>query len=134
LASIDCGCTSAAALVREGPVHEVVIANRSSTIPVNATYLALLDTGSEPNLIDEHQAREVLHLMHIDDTLIQTAKGSQLSPIFMAQLTIPGLTYSKLHRFVGADMGARKVLLGREALQDFTLSYSGRTGSVTLNY
>jgi len=121
-------------LVREGPVHEVVIANRSSTIPVNATYRALLDTGSEPNLIHEDEATQILHLMHIDDTWIQTAKGSRLAPVFMGQLTIPGLTYSKLHRFVGADTGEIKVLLGREALQDFTLSYSGRTGSVTLHY
>lgn len=120
--------------MRDGPVHDVVIGNRSSTLPLNATYPALLDTGSEPNLIDKHEATDVLQLMHIDDTPIQTASGSQTAPVFMAQLTISGLTYSKLHRFVGANLGERKVLLGREALQDFALLYAGRTGNVTLRY
>jgi predicted aspartyl protease len=115
-------------------MHDVIVANRSSTIPLNAQYRALLDTGAEMNLIDQHEATTALHLMHIDDATIQTANGPQAAPVFMGQLTIPGLTYSKLHRIVGANLGDRLVVLGRDTLQDFTLSYSGRTGSVTLHY
>jgi hypothetical protein len=52
----------------------------------------------------------------------------------MAQITIPQLTYSKLHRFIGVNLGSDLAIVGREMLADFRLVYSGRTGSVTLEY
>jgi hypothetical protein len=78
--------------------------------------------------------KTALHVMHIDYRLIQTPSGAITAPVYMGQLTIAGLNYSKLHRLIGVDLGANRVILGREALQDFTLTYSGLSGKVTLEY
>jgi predicted aspartyl protease len=120
--------------VYKGPTLSVIVANRSATIPVNTHAEALLDTGSEFNLIQDTLAANSVHLMRIDDRLIQTANGSVAVPVYMGQLTIPNLTYTKLVRFVGVDLGADRVVLGREALQDFKLTYSGRSRRVRLEY
>ncbi len=132
--SIECGHRSADILVGEGPVLPVTVGNRSATIPIDIQLEALLDTGSEWSLIQNSLAIGTLHLMHIDDRLIQTANGSAMAPVYMGQLTIAGLTYSKLHRFVGVDLGTDRAILGRELLRDFTLTYSGPSGKVSLEY
>jgi gag-polyprotein putative aspartyl protease len=134
LASIECGYQSHDELVLEGPMLWVVISNRSATVPLNKQLQAFLDTGSEWSLIEDTLATAVLHLMHIDDQLIQTANGPALAAVYLGQLTIPNLTYSKLQRFIGVDLGADRVILGREVLQDFLLTYLGRSGKVTLEY
>lgn len=134
MASVECGSNSRAELVREGPTLEVVINNTSATNPLNKQLPTLIDTGAEWNLIEDTLATGVLHLGHVDDQWIQTANGAVLAPVYIARLTIPSLTYSKLQRFVGVSLGADRVLLGREGLQDFVLTYSGRSGKVTLQY
>jgi len=134
LASIEWGYRSRDDLVREGPALEVVINNRNTTNPIHKQLPALLDTGAERNLIEDTLASAALHLMQVDDQWIQTAHGPALAPVYMAQLTIPQLTYSKLQRFIGVDLGTDRILLGREGLVDFLLTYSGRTGRVTLEY
>jgi hypothetical protein len=131
---MECGYRSRDELVREGPALEVVLNNRSSTNPINKQLPALLDTGAEWNLIEGTLAGAVMHLQHIDDQWIQTANGQTLAPVYMALMTIPQLTYSKLQRFIGVDLGSDRILLGREGLVDFVLKYSGRTGNVTLEY
>jgi predicted aspartyl protease len=134
LASVECGCHSRAELVREGPTLEVVINNASATNPLNKQLPTLIDTGAEWNLIEDTLATGVLHLKHVDDQWVQTANGPLLAPVYVARLTIPNLTYSKLQRFVGVSLGADRILLGREGLQDFVLTYLGRSGKVTLEY
>ena len=134
MASVECGSTGRDDLVREGPSLEIIINNRSSATLINRSVPALIDTGSEWNLIEATLAGSVLHLRHVDDQLIQTANGTALAPVYSAQLTIPGLTYSKAHRFIGVTIGADRVLLGREALADFVLTYRGRSGRVLLEY
>jgi hypothetical protein len=134
LASVECGYRSRDELVREGPALEVVVNNRHATNPINKQLPAFLDTGAEWNLIEDTLASAALHLMHVDDQWIQTANSPTLAPVYIAQLTIPQLTYSKLQRFIGVDLGADRILLGREGLVDFLLTYSGRTGPVTLEY
>jgi len=111
-----------------------IVGNRSATIPLSIQLQALLDTGAEWNLIEDALATATLHLMHIDDQLIQTANGPVTKPVYMAQLGIPALTYSKLHRFIGVDLGEDRVLLGREVLRDFKFTYSGRSGKAKLEY
>ena len=120
--------------MRQGPTLSAIIGNRSSTIPLNKQLQAFLDTGSEWSLIQDPLATTALHLMHIDDQLIQTANGQALAPVYLGQLTIPNLTYTKLQRSIGVDLGADRVILGREILRDFLLTYAGRSGRVTLEY
>ena len=131
---MECGCVSRDELVREGPSLDVIINNQSGTNPANRQLSALIDTGAEWNLIEGTLAAGVLHLRHIDDQWVQTANGPTLAPVYSAQLTIPNLTYSKAHRFIGVSIGVDRIILGREGFQDFVLSYSGRSGKVTLQY
>ena len=120
--------------MREGPTLEVVVSNRSSRNPISKQLPALLDTGAEWNLIEDALATGALHLVPVDHEWIQTASGPALAPVYMGQLIIPGLTYSKIQRFIGVELGAERVVLGREGLGDFSLTYSGRSGKVTLEY
>jgi hypothetical protein len=131
---VQCGSTGRDDLVREGPSLDIVINNGSAVTPMHRQIPALIDTGSEWNLIEVTLAAGVLHLRHVDDQWIQTANGSTLAPVYSAQLTIPTLTYSKSHRFVGVNIGADRLLLGREGLADFVLKYRGRSGRVMLEY
>jgi len=105
LATVECGSTGRDDLVREGPSLEIVINNGGATTPAHRQLPALIDTGSEWNLIEVTLAAGVLHLRHIDDQWIQTANGQTLAPVYSAQLTIPTLSYSKSHRFVGVNIG-----------------------------
>jgi predicted aspartyl protease len=134
LATVECGSTGRDDLVREGPSLEIVINNGSTITPAHRQLPALIDTGSEWNLIEVTLAAGVLHLRHVDDQWIQTANGQTLAPVYSAQLTIPTLSYSKSHRFVGVNIGADRVVLGREGLADFILTYRGRSGRVILEY
>jgi predicted aspartyl protease len=134
LASIECGYHTRDELVRLGPTLWAIIGNRSATIPLNKQLEAFLDTGSEWSLIENTLATAALHLMHVDDQWIQTANGQALAPVYLGELTIPNITYTKLQRFIGVDLGTERVILGREILGDFLLTYSGRSGRVTLEY
>ena len=95
MATVECGSTGRDDLVREGPSLEIVINNGSATTPAHRQLPALIDTGSEWNLIEVTLAAGVLHLRHIDDQWIQTANGQTLAPVYSAQLTIPTLSYTK---------------------------------------
>ena len=87
---MECGFANHDELVRQGPSLEVIINNQSGTIPVNRQLPALIDTGSEWNLIEATLAAGVLHLRHVDDQWIQTANGQTLAPVYSAQLRFPG--------------------------------------------
>ncbi|MGD0290112.1 MAG: hypothetical protein ABSC63_10730 [Candidatus Binataceae bacterium] len=134
MASVDCGHRTFDLLILKGPALEVIINNQQSSNPVNRQLDSILDTGSEWNLIEDTLAVAVLYLPVIDWQVIRTATGSARRPVYMAQITIPQLTYSKLHRFIGVNLGSDLAIVGREMLADFRLVYSGRTGSVTLEY
>jgi hypothetical protein len=134
LATVECGSTGRDDLVRGGPSLEIIISNASVTAPTHRQLPELIDTGSEWNLIEVTLAAGVLHLRHVDDQWIQTANGQTPAPVYSAQLTIPTLTYSKSHRFVGVNIGADRVILGREGLADFILTYRGRSARVILEY
>jgi hypothetical protein len=134
LASLNCGHPRIDLLISHGPVLEVIINNTQLTNLVNRRINATLDTGSEWSLIEDTLASTVLYLPVIDRQIIQTAMGSGSRLVYIAELTIPQLTYTKLHRFIGVDLGSDLAVLGRELLADFRLVYSGRTGSVTLEY
>ena len=134
MASLNCGHPRIDLLISHGPVLEVIINNTQPTKLVNRRIDAILDTGSEWSLIEDTLASTVLYLPVIDRQIIQTAMGSGSRLVYIAELTIPQLTYTKLHRFIGVDLGSDLAVLGRELLADFRLVYSGRTGSVTLEY
>ena len=131
---MDCGAVGPDELVRDGPTLEVIIGNTSRVNPRNQRLPALIDTGAEWNLIEDTLARGALLLQPVEDQLIQTANGPVVAPIYIARLMVPSLMYSKLHRFIGVNLGADRVLLGREGLQDFVLNYSGKSGRVTLQF
>ena len=105
MATVECGFSSRDQLVREGPSLEIVVNNRSVASPVHKQLPALIDTGAEWNLIEDTLASGVLHLKHIDNESVQTAGGPMLAPVYLAQMTIPKLTYSKVHRFIGVNLG-----------------------------
>jgi predicted aspartyl protease len=134
LATIECGYRSRDELVREGPALSIILSNRSATIPLSKQIPALIDTGSDWNLIESAIAATTLHMMHIDNRSIQTANGITMAPVYLGQLIIPGLNYSRLHRFIAAELGAERAILGREVLRDFVLTYSGKSGRVTLEF
>ena len=134
MASIECGRQSRDILISEGPSVDVIINNQGVVRSANQQLSALIDTGAEWNLIEETLASTTLNLKCIDYKWIQTAKGPSLARVYQGLLVIPSLTYSKPHRFIGADLGADRAILGREALADFLLTYSGRSGRVTLEF
>jgi hypothetical protein len=134
LASLNCGHPRIDLLISHGPVLEVILNNTLTTNLVNRRVDAILDTGSEWSLIEDSLASTVLHLPVIDRQIIRTATGSGSRLVYIAELTIPQLTYTKLHRFIGVGLGSDLAVLGRELLADFRLVYSARNGSVTLEY
>lgn len=135
MATLECGHHDRDGLIREGPTLDVVLNNLRVTNSINKQLSALVDTGAELNMIEDTLAAgAVLSLKVVDVETVQTANGAANRPIYEARLTVPKLTYSKLHRFVGVNLGADRVILGREFLADFRLTYSGRSGKATLSY
>jgi len=134
LASLNSGHPRTDLLISHGPVLEVILNNTLTTNLVNRRVDAILDTGSEWSLIEDTLASTVLHLPVIDRQIIRTAMGSGSRLVYIAELTVPQLTYTKLHRFIGVNLGSDLAVLGRELLADFRLVYSARNGSVTLEY
>lgn len=97
---------------------------------------ALVDTGAGESCIDNLLAAK-LGLPIVDRRPISGVHGQHLTNMYLAQIHIPTLSCTIYGLFVGADLKAggqwHSALIGRTFLQRFTMTYEGRTGTVTIS-
>jgi hypothetical protein len=105
----------------------------TAPIPGMRGLQALVDTGALESCIDNLLASQ-LNLPVVDRTLISGLHGSHEANVFIAQIHIPSLDFTIYGNFVGVDLQAggqgHCALIGRTFLQNFTMTYEGRTGTV----
>lgn len=97
---------------------------------------ALVDTGAAASCIDADLADE-LGLAVAEQGQIAGVGGLSITDIYVAQIYVPVLDVPIYGRFAGARLQAGGqpyyALIGRDFLQNYTLVYRGRSGSVTLS-
>ena len=105
-------------------------------IPTMRGLQALVDTGALESCIDSLLASQ-LNLPIIDRAVVAGVHGSHEANVYMAQIHIPSLSYTIYGNFVGVDLQAggqvHYALIGRTFLQNFTMTYEGRTGAVKIS-
>jgi len=96
----------------------------------------LVDTGATESCIDNLLAAQ-LNLPIVDRRMIAGSVGSHQVNVYLAQVHIPRLRYTIWGAFAGVDLKAggqvHSALIGRTFLRAFTMTYEGRTGTVTLS-
>ena len=99
-------------------------------------HLALIDTGASYSSIDSALAEE-LGLPLAGTTLIAGVSGPLVAITYQAQVFIPSLNaivhgvLASAHLRAGGQPHA--AIFGRDFLRNFTMTYNGRTGQVTLS-
>jgi hypothetical protein len=97
---------------------------------------ALVDSGAVESCIDALLAAQ-LNLPVVDRRNISRVGGSHTVNMHLAQVFVPSLNFTIYGMFAGVGLAAggqpHKVLIGRSFLQNFTMVYEGRTGSVTIS-
>jgi predicted aspartyl protease len=97
----------------------------------------LVDTGATESCIDNLLAAQ-LSLPIVDRRTISGSSGSHQVNVYLAQVHIPTLHYTIYGAFAGVDLKAggqvHSALIGRTFLRAFTMTYEGRTGTVTLSH
>jgi predicted aspartyl protease len=97
---------------------------------------ALIDTGATESCIDGGLAMR-LNLPIIDRRRVGGVHGAGEVNVHLAQLHIPSLSSTLYGPFCAVDLiaggQAHHALIGRTFLQHFTMTYEGRTGTVTLS-
>jgi predicted aspartyl protease len=97
---------------------------------------ALVDTGASQSCIDSLLAAQ-LGLPVVDKIKIAGAGGGQVVNMHLAQVFIPSLNWLVYGLFAGVHLAAggqsHKALIGRTFLQNFTMTYEGKTGRVTIS-
>lgn len=108
----------------------------ATPIPGVSEIRALVDTGAGESCIDNLLAAQ-LNLPIVDRRSISGIHGSQLANMYMGQVHVVSLNYTIYGAFAGVDLVAggqlHQVLIGRTFLQNFTMVYEGRTGTVKLS-
>ncbi len=96
---------------------------------------ALIDTGANQSAIDADFATS-LGLPLAESGVVSGIQGPEEVRYFSSQIYVPDLDVLLFGQFAGARLLAggqpHVVLLGRTFLQNFTMTYEGRTGIVTL--
>ena len=96
----------------------------------------LVDTGASESCIDNLLAAQ-LNLPIVDRRMIAGSAGSHQVNVYLAQVHVPLLRYTIWGAFAGVDLKAggqvHSALIGRTFLRGFTMTYEGRTGTVTLS-
>jgi predicted aspartyl protease len=96
---------------------------------------ALVDTGAAESCIDSMLAAQ-LNLPIVDRRRIGGVGGAHIVNIHLAQVHVPSLRHTSYGAFAAVHLAAggqaHHALIGRTFLQQFTLVYEGRTGSVTI--
>ena len=97
---------------------------------------ALVDTGASESCIDSLLATQ-LNLPVVDRRIVSGVSGPQEINMHLAQVHIPTLNYTIYGAFAGVHLAAggqpHKALIGRTFLRNFTMTYNGLTGAVTLS-
>ena len=97
---------------------------------------ALVDTGASESCVDSTLAH-TLKLPAVDREDRSGAHGKQKLNIHLAQIYIPALDWKIVGRFAGVHLHAggqpHFALIGRNFLRDFTMTYEGATGTVTIS-
>jgi predicted aspartyl protease len=96
----------------------------------------LVDTGATESCIDNLLAAQ-LNLPIVDRRTIAGIAGNHQANVYLAQVHIPTLRYTIYGAFAGVDLKAggqvHSALIGRTFLRAFTMTYEGRTGTVTIS-
>ena len=96
---------------------------------------ALVDTGATESCIDSALAQN-LQLPAVDTGFISGVQGASETVFYLAQIYIPALDATIFGRFSGVHLASggqlHSALLGRTFLQNFVLTYEGRTGDVII--
>ena len=96
---------------------------------------ALVDTGASESCIDSSLA-EKLELPVVDRQTVAGVHGAQPVNVHLAQIYIPDLDFPMSGMFDGVHLRAGGLpyfaLLGRDFLKNFTMTYEGRTGIVSI--
>jgi hypothetical protein len=97
---------------------------------------ALVDTGASESCIDSLLAVQ-LNLPVVDKRKFGGIGGEQVVDMYMAQIRVPLLSFTIYGLFAGVHLAAggqrHKALIGRTFLQNFTMVYEGKTGTVTIS-
>lgn len=144
MAITDCGFNGAPHLLTQfGPTLLVHIGFDPAYTDVSGglpslpeiAFPALVDTGAQESCIDSALALE-LDLPVVDRTTIAGIHGATEVNRHLAQIYIPELDWTVYGTFAGVHLAAggapHTALIGRTFLQNFTLTYEGETGRVTL--
>ena len=107
---------------------------RATNLPATSVP-ALVDTGAVESCIDSALA-EKLELPVVDRQVVGGVHGAQPVNLYPAQIYIPDLDFSMSGLFFGAHLldGGQPhgALIGRDFLRNFTMTYEGRTGIVSI--
>ncbi len=97
---------------------------------------ALVDTGASHSCIDAALAND-LNLPVVDRRTVIGVHGEKEVDVYHAQIYVPELDYVLHEQFAVANLTAggqpHLALIGREFLQNFTMTYEGRTGTVVIS-
>jgi hypothetical protein len=97
---------------------------------------ALVDTGATLSCIDDAVAKQ-LGLTVVNRQQIAGVGGRHTVDVYLAQVHVSSLGFTHYGQFAGVHLAAgsqlHHALLGRSFLQDFTMTYDGRTGDVTIS-
>ena len=98
-------------------------------------YQALVDTGAAATCIDADLAAR-LGLPVVNQQRVASPLGAGNLYIHLAQLILPGMDSPFYGEFLGAHLAAGRqphsILIGRDFLRHFIMSYNGITGAVTI--
>jgi hypothetical protein len=139
------GASGAVLLVAHGPTLLVNIGfdpnftpgpTLSLPVPGITGINALVDTGAGDNCIDSLLAAQ-LNLPIVDRRAISGIHGPQDANMHLAQVYVPILNHLIYGVFAGVHLVAggqiHRALIGRTFLQNYTMVYEGRTGTVTIS-
>lgn len=97
---------------------------------------ALVDTGAIESCIDSALADQ-LELPIVDEGIVAGVQGASQVDVYVAQIYVPDLDWTIQGRFHGVHLAEggqpHSALIGRTFLRYFTMTYEGRTGSVTIS-
>jgi predicted aspartyl protease len=97
---------------------------------------ALVDTGATESCIDNLLAAN-LKLPIVDRRTVSGSAGKHVANVYLAQVHVASLNFTITGAFAGVDLAAggqaHSALIGRTFLRHFTMTYEGRTGTVTIS-
>ncbi len=136
------GVSATDLLARIGPTLKVGLgfdpdfdpkhASRTPRLPVDGLW-ALIDTGASVCCIDSTLAMH-LELPLVDKGYCDGISGLIEVDMYLAQIHVPNLQFTLYGKFAGVDLGRgdHRVLLGRDFLRHFVMTYDGPSRAVFL--